>query len=114
MDFGFFSQLWSQIGFQIDMFRISVPSIILQPVSLLEKFSSMTTPNTLVNRINEEKSEVSRSLKLMFWIIYNLRKIPKKTYHCTKPYNPTLYEIFECSWKNEDDTENHYIAEQVK
>jgi hypothetical protein len=32
-----FSQLWSQLGFQIDMFRISVPSIILHPISLLEK-----------------------------------------------------------------------------
>jgi len=46
------------------LFRVTVPSFLLQPVSLLEKASSYARPNSLLDGINDIKDPIQRILKI--------------------------------------------------
>jgi len=109
----FFSEIWKQIGFKTDIFRITLPSILLQPVSLLEKFSTLPTPVSILNGINNEKKEELKTLKIISWLLFNWKNTARKTFYLVKPYNPILGEIFKCHWINEDGSKTTYISEQV-
>jgi hypothetical protein len=77
------SELWKQLGFKIDLFRISLPSIMLHPVSLLEKFSTLPTPCSIMYNINNEKKEL-RAQTVLAWLMYGWRNSHKKTLYLTK------------------------------
>jgi hypothetical protein len=78
-----FSEIWKQLGFKTDVFRITLPSILLQPVSLLEKFSTLPTPVSVLKGINNEKEEL-KTLKIVSWLLYNWRNTARKTFYLVK------------------------------
>lgn len=104
-----------QLTPQAELWRISVPPYILQPISLLEKISHYSSPNDMVEKINEETSEEKRFISILAWIISNWRTIPRAGLQQSKPFNPTLGEIFKCEWKHggNDQDVTRYLAEQV-
>jgi hypothetical protein len=79
-----FSEIFKQNGFKTDIFRISVPSIVLQPVSLLEKFSTLPTPCSITDDVNDEDISELKMLKLVSWLLYNWRNTGKKTMFLVK------------------------------
>jgi hypothetical protein len=116
-------KFWPLIHLGIDLFRISVPSILLQSCSLLEKNSTYVRPNKLILDVKKETSNEKRFIKVLSWILSNYSTIPRKGIVGAKPYNPSfnfsfflhvlvLGEVFECSWEHEDST-SYYVGEQV-
>ncbi|KAL9644162.1 hypothetical protein ABK040_005626 [Willaertia magna] len=98
-----------------ELWRISVPTYILQPVSLLEKLSHYSSPNHTIEDINKEQSAEQRFIKVLAWIISNWRSIPRPGLTHSKPYNPVLGEIFKCKWHHGEDKEDvtKFLGEQV-
>jgi len=108
-----FYELLKQVSFTTDIFRISVPSVLIHPISILEKFASITHPCSITDDINDTKEPIMRMLKVISWIIYNSRNYTRKTIYLIKPYNSIIGEIFKCSWDNNDGSKTYYFSEQV-
>jgi len=96
-----------------DMYRITVPALVLEPVSFLEKITNFSPPhNNLINAVDLPSAE-ARFLAVTNWVISFFRKAPKKGFTATKPYNPILGETFYCHWEHGSESTTHFIAEQV-
>ncbi|KAF0981414.1 hypothetical protein FDP41_012524 [Naegleria fowleri] len=61
-----------QLSPQTELWRISVPAYILQPISLLEKISHYSSPNNTIEKINEEQSPEKRFISILAWVISKL------------------------------------------
>ena len=85
-----FSEFIKQLKPGVELFRISVPSIILQPCSLLEKNSTYVRPNKLILDIKKETSKEKRFIQVLSWVLSNYSTVPRKGIYGCKPYNPSL------------------------
>jgi len=99
----------------VEIYKISMPSFLLSPVSFLEKISTNCCPNSIVSNLNDEKGTAQiRMAKITAWVISVWRNINKTGFAHSKPYNPGLGELFKCSWEHEEDNSvTYYMAEQV-
>jgi len=82
-------------------------------VSLLEKFSTLPTPTSILNDINKEKKPELRAMRIVSWLLYNWKNTSKKSMYLVKPYNPIIGEVFKCFWYNDDGSKTTYVSEQV-
>eukprot|EP01080_Neovahlkampfia_damariscottae_P009286 gene9286-1374_t len=106
------SEFVKQLKPGVELFRISVPAVILQPCSLLEKNSTYVRPNKLILDIKKETSKEKRFIQVLSWVLSNYSTVPRKGIYGCKPYNPILGEVFECIWEH-DDSQTIYVSEQV-
>ncbi|KAF0981562.1 hypothetical protein FDP41_012219 [Naegleria fowleri] len=102
-----------QLSPQTELWRISVPAYILQPISLLEKISHYSSPNNTIEKINEEQSPEKRFISILAWVISNWRTIPRHGMQQSKPFNPVLGEIFKCEWTHGEGDVTKFLGEQV-
>ncbi|KAL0481038.1 hypothetical protein AKO1_013683 [Acrasis kona] len=97
----------------MELWRLSVPTFILQPVSMLEKLSHYSSPNEIIKNVHKNERPEGRFLQVLNWLLSNWRTIPRHGLEASKPYNPILGEIFKCEWEHQDGSKAKFIAEQI-
>lgn len=105
-----FLHLLSQLRVGMDLSRITLPTFVLEPRSLLEKLTDFLTHGQTLIRAGELEDPVDRLLEVTRWFISGYHVKPKGV---KKPYNPTLGETFECTYAMPDSSKIRYFAEQV-
>ncbi|KAF2090161.1 Oxysterol-binding protein [Saccharata proteae CBS 121410] len=104
------SHIISQLRPGADLSRITLPTFILEPRSMLERITNfMAHPETLLPmpKIDDPKERFVSVVKfyLSGWHI--------KPPGVKKPLNPILGETFTCYWDYPDNTKGYYISEQT-
>ncbi|KAL0088625.1 hypothetical protein F4703DRAFT_1734520 [Phycomyces blakesleeanus] len=98
----------SQLRKGMDLHRVTFPTFVLEPRSLLEKITDyMSHPDFL---LMQETDQQKRFIGVLRYFLSGWHVKPKGV---KKPYNPVLGEIFECQWKYGNGTDAFYVAEQV-
>jgi len=103
--FGLIRQL--KIG--MDLHRITFPTFVLEPRSMLERISDFMAHQDLINGLTTKQNPLDRFINVVQYFLSGWHIKPKGV---KKPYNPVLGEYFRCKWEI-DGTVAYYIAEQV-
>ncbi|TPX52533.1 hypothetical protein SeMB42_g01370 [Synchytrium endobioticum] len=104
--------LLGQLGRNADFSRITLPTFVLEPRSMLEKLTdNISHPDLLFNAVTTA-DPVDRFIHVVRYYLSGWHIRPKGV---RKPYNPVLGEIFRCKWvhPNHDNVTSIYVAEQV-
>jgi len=93
-----------------DLTRVSLPSVLLHPYSILEVvgYRELTYFELLLG-LNAQDDPQDRMLTVLKWV---LSTIQQETFH-KKPYNPVLGETLECHIQSDNYSKTEFIAEQV-
>ncbi|KAL0482251.1 oxysterol-binding protein-related protein [Acrasis kona] len=95
-----------------DLYRISLPSALLAPVSMLEYISNFLVPHSFISRVSKQLEPEQRFTSVLKWWVSNLVGTPRPgIMHC-KPYNAVHGEVFAAKFIS-DDSKTYYISEQV-
>ncbi|OMP86509.1 Oxysterol-binding protein-like protein OBPa [Diplodia seriata] len=100
----------SQLRPGADLSRITLPTFILEPRSMLERITNfMAHPETLLPMPDIEDPE-ERFLSVVKFYLSGWHIKPPGV---KKPLNPILGETFTCYWDYPDKTRGYYISEQT-
>lgn len=103
--------LMKQVRPGMDLSRVVLPTFILEPRSLLEKFADYYYHSNLITEATQKEDAFSRMKAVVRWYISGFYKKPQGV---KKPYNPILGECFRCYWKDPDTgSRTFYVAEQL-
>ncbi|KAF6034093.1 OSBPL8 [Bugula neritina] len=95
----------------MDLSKVTLPTFILEPRSLLEKFADYYYHCNILSRAARCDDALTRMKEVVRWYVSGFYKTPKGV---KKPYNPILGEKFRCYWLNEETkSRTFYIAEQI-
>ncbi|KAI8932272.1 hypothetical protein NX059_010473 [Plenodomus lindquistii] len=104
------SHIISQLRPGADLSRVTLPTFILEPRSMLERITNfMAHPETLLP-IPEIQDPVQRFVAVTKFYLSGWHIKPPGV---KKPLNPILGEIFTGYWDYPDGTKGYYIAEQT-
>ncbi|XP_059469244.1 oxysterol-binding protein-related protein 11-like isoform X2 [Neocloeon triangulifer] len=99
-----------------DLTRVTLPTFLMEPKSLLEQLSNFFSCTSLFINIGNSKDAKGRMLAIVKWYLTSfnagLKMRPGK-----KPLTPLVGETFVCSWKVLEGTKTHtihFVAEQVQ
>ena len=97
-------------GNGMDLSRITLPTFILEPRSLLERFTDFLCHAQYIIPIHSEADPLQRFLSVARWFIsgYHIRPTGVK-----KPYNPILGECCRAEWDHGEQGRTLFIAEQT-
>ncbi|EFA79871.1 oxysterol binding family protein [Heterostelium album PN500] len=101
--------LLSEIKIGMDLSRVPLPTFILEPRSLLEKFCDFMIHCDQLSGVAKLDDPVERLYQITRWYLTGFVYKPKGV---KKPYNPILGEIFRSKWQYSGTTA-HLIAEQI-
>lgn len=102
--------LISQLRVGMDLHKVTFPTFVLEPRSMLERITDfMSHPDLIFGAENCEEPE-ERFLRVLQYYLAGWHIKPKGV---KKPYNPVLGEFFRCRYDYPDGTKGFYIAEQV-
>ncbi|KAF1955121.1 hypothetical protein CC80DRAFT_493445 [Byssothecium circinans] len=100
----------SQLRPGADLSRVTLPTFILEPRSMLERITNfMAHPETLLPMTKIE-DPVQRFVAVTKFYLSGWHIKPPGV---KKPLNPILGEIFTCYWDYPDNTRGYYISEQT-
>ncbi|KAI7904108.1 uncharacterized protein BX663DRAFT_506449 [Cokeromyces recurvatus] len=102
--------LISQLRKGTDLSRVTLPTFVLEPRSLLEKFTDFMSHPELLVKASKTTDPVQRFVEVCRFFLSGWHVKPKGV---KKPYNPILGEFFRCEYKLNDGSKGLYIAEQV-
>ncbi|KAL0242660.1 hypothetical protein GEMRC1_005223 [Eukaryota sp. GEM-RC1] len=94
-------ELLKQVRPGADLSRITLPTFILEPRSLLEKLTDCHAHPYLLSNIRLLENPLERFLAVVRWYLSGFHTRPQGV---KKPYNPILGEVFQAHW----DVPNHY------
>ncbi|KAF9282041.1 hypothetical protein BGZ68_006235 [Mortierella alpina] len=100
----------SQLGKSTDLHRVTLPTFVLEPRSMLERITDFMSHPELINKANQIHDPIERFVAVTRYYLSGWHIKPRGV---KKPYNPILGEQFRAQWKFADGTEAFYIAEQV-
>jgi len=100
----------SQLRIGMDLQRISFPTFVLEPRSMLERITDFMSHPELVFGAQDIASPEERFIRVLSYYLSGWHIKPKGV---KKPYNPILGEIFRCKYEYPDGTKGFYVAEQV-
>ncbi|KAL2417300.1 Oxysterol-binding protein-like protein OBPalpha [Exophiala dermatitidis] len=104
------SHIISQLRPGADLSRVTLPTFILEPRSMLERITNfMAHPDTLLPMPKVE-DPVERFVAVVKFYLSGWHIRPPGV---KKPLNPILGETFTCYWDYPDGTRGYYIAEQT-
>ncbi|CAI6334725.1 unnamed protein product [Periconia digitata] len=104
------SHMISQLRPGADLSRVTFPTFILEPRSMLERITNfMAHPETLLP-LTKIEDPVQRFVAVTKFYLSGWHIKPPGV---KKPLNPVLGEIFTCYWDYPDKTRGYYIAEQT-
>ncbi|KAF2644419.1 hypothetical protein P280DRAFT_170986 [Massarina eburnea CBS 473.64] len=100
----------SQLRPGADLSRVTLPTFILEPRSMLERITNfMAHPETLLP-MTQIEDPVQRFVAVTKFYLSGWHIKPPGV---KKPLNPILGEIFTCYWDYPDSTHGYYISEQT-
>jgi len=102
--------LLKQVKIGMDLSRVTLPTFILEPRSMLEKLSDFLTHAELLADVAKQEDPLQRMVAFVKWYISGYYLKPKGV---KKPYNPLLGEIFRCSWQHNSGSTTYLVCEQV-
>ncbi|KAG0029449.1 hypothetical protein BGZ81_003791 [Podila clonocystis] len=100
----------SQLSKGMDLHRVTLPTFVLEPRSMLERITDFMSHPEIIIKANQLEDPVERFVAVTKYFLSGWHIKPKGV---KKPYNPILGEHFRSQWKFEDGTEAFYVAEQV-
>ncbi|KAI0073751.1 Oxysterol-binding protein [Panus rudis PR-1116 ss-1] len=104
------SSLISQLRVGMDLSKVTFPTFVLEPRSMLERITDfMSHPDLIFGAENCDDPE-ERFIRVLQYYLAGWHIKPKGV---KKPYNPVLGEFFRCRYDYKDGTKGFYIAEQV-
>lgn len=100
----------SQLRVGMDLSKVTFPTFVLEPRSMLERITDfMSHPDLVFGAENYDDSE-ERFIRVLQYYLAGWHIKPKGV---KKPYNPVHGEFFRCRYDYSDGTQGFYIAEQV-
>jgi len=108
--FGVARSIISQLSFGQDLTSIGLPSVFLQPFSLLELAASRKLGYfDILSSFNEVDTDLERIVLVLRWLLtYVSDDHPDK-----KPYNPVIGETHVCSIESENNGKTKFYSEQL-
>lgn len=104
------TSLISQLRVGMDLSRVTFPTFVLEPRSMLERITDfMSHPDLIFGAENFDDPE-ERFIRVLQYYLAGWHIKPKGV---KKPYNPILGEFFRCRYDYPNGTQGFYIAEQV-
>ncbi|KAF9916266.1 hypothetical protein BX616_004172 [Lobosporangium transversale] len=100
----------SQLSKGGDLHRVTLPTFVLEPRSMLERITDFMSHPELIIKANQLEDPVERFVSVTRYFLSGWHIKPKGV---KKPYNPILGEHFRAKWEFADGTEAFYVAEQV-
>ncbi|KAG0042800.1 hypothetical protein BGZ83_012152 [Gryganskiella cystojenkinii] len=100
----------SQLSKGGDLHRVTLPTFVLEPRSMLERITDFMSHPELIIKANQLDDPVERFVAVTRYFLSGWHIKPKGV---KKPYNPILGEHFRSKWTFADGTEAFYVAEQV-
>ncbi|CAI2178999.1 8767_t:CDS:2 [Funneliformis geosporum] len=102
--------LISQLRKGMDLHRVTLPTFVLEPRSMLERITDFMSHPELILSVSKEKDPVERFVNVVRYYLSGWHIKPKGV---KKPYNPVLGEHFRARWQFSDNTEALFVSEQV-
>ncbi|MCJ1273023.1 hypothetical protein MMC21_000812 [Puttea exsequens] len=104
------SHIISQLRPGADLSKVTLPTFILEPRSMLERITNfMAHPETLLP-MTQIEDPLQRFLSVVKFYLSGWHIRPPGV---KKPLNPILGETFTCYWEYPDHTHGYYISEQT-
>jgi len=100
----------SQLRAGADLHRVTFPTFVLEPRSMLERITDFMSHPELIFGADELPSEEERFIAVLRYYLSGWHIKPRGV---KKPYNPVLGEFFRCRYDYPNGTKGFYIAEQV-
>ncbi|KAF8736647.1 hypothetical protein AX14_014217 [Amanita brunnescens Koide BX004] len=100
----------SQLRVGMDLSRVTFPTFVLEPRSMLERITDFMAHPDLIFGADELDSAEERFIRVLQYYLAGWHIKPKGV---KKPYNPILGEFFRCRYDYPNGTQGFYIAEQV-
>ncbi|KAF8575920.1 Oxysterol-binding protein [Ramaria rubella] len=100
----------SQLRIGMDLQKVSFPTFVLEPRSMLERITDFMSHPDLIFGADSEAIPEERFIRVLQYYLSGWHVKPKGV---KKPYNPVLGEFFRCKYDYPDGTQGFYIAEQV-
>ncbi|EJD04489.1 oxysterol-binding protein family [Fomitiporia mediterranea MF3/22] len=104
------SSLISQLRIGMDLHRVTFPTFVLEPRSMLERIADFMSHPELIFGAEELDDPEERFLVVLRYYLSGWHIKPKGV---KKPYNPVLGEFFRCRYDYPNSTQGFYISEQV-
>ncbi|KAI6128725.1 hypothetical protein EDD16DRAFT_77529 [Pisolithus croceorrhizus] len=102
--------LISQLRVGMDLSKVTFPTFVLEPRSMLERITDfMSHPDLIFGSENCSDPE-ERFIRVLQYYLAGWHIKPKGV---KKPYNPVLGEFFRCRYDYANGTRGYYVAEQV-
>ncbi|KZT24680.1 Oxysterol-binding protein [Neolentinus lepideus HHB14362 ss-1] len=102
--------LISQLRVGMDLSKVTLPTFVLEPRSMLERITDFMAHPDLIFGAEECDDTEERFIRVLQYYLAGWHIKPKGV---KKPYNPILGEFFRCRYDYSDGTKGFYIAEQV-
>ncbi|KAF7306363.1 hypothetical protein MIND_00427500 [Mycena indigotica] len=102
--------LISQLRVGMDLSRVTFPTFVLEPRSMLERITDFMSHPELVFGAETCPDPEERFIRVLQYYLAGWHLKPKGV---KKPYNPILGEFFRCRYDYPDGSQGFYVAEQV-
>ncbi|KAM3580961.1 Oxysterol-binding protein OBPa [Umbelopsis sp. WA50703] len=102
--------LASQLRKGMDLHRVTLPTFVLEPRSMLERITDFFSHSDYIIEASKQDDQLQRFIGVVRYYLSGWHIKPKGV---KKPYNPVLGEFYRCQYKYPDNTEGYYVAEQV-
>ncbi|TFK76631.1 Oxysterol-binding protein [Pluteus cervinus] len=102
--------LISQLRIGMDLSRVTFPTFVLEPRSMLERITDFMSHPDLIFGAEKCEDPEERFIRVLQYYLAGWHIKPKGV---KKPYNPVLGEFFRCRYDYPNQTQGFYIAEQV-
>ncbi|KAA1073894.1 hypothetical protein PGTUg99_018791 [Puccinia graminis f. sp. tritici] len=102
--------LISQLRVGMDLHKVTLPTFVLEPRSMLERITDFLSHPDLIFGVSQQEDPTERFIQVLRYYLAGWHIKPKGV---KKPYNPILGEFFRCRYEYPDGSEGFYIAEQV-
>ncbi|KAH8120721.1 oxysterol-binding protein family [Phellopilus nigrolimitatus] len=104
------SSIISQLRIGMDLHRVTFPTFVLEPRSMLERIADFMSHPELIFGAEDVNDPEERFLAVLCYYLSGWHIKPKGV---KKPYNPVLGEFFRCRYDYSNGRQGFYIAEQV-
>jgi len=102
--------LISQLRVGMDLSKVTLPTFVLEPRSMLERITDFMAHPDLIFGADLCEDPEDRFIRVLQYYLAGWHIKPKGV---KKPYNPVLGEFFRCRYDYPNGTQGFYIAEQV-
>jgi hypothetical protein len=104
------TSLISQLRVGMDLSKVTFPTFVLEPRSMLERITDFMSHPDLIFGAEKCPDPEERFIRVLQYYLAGWHIKPKGV---KKPYNPVLGEFFRCRYDYSNGTRGFFVAEQV-